>query len=233
MDRADDEASWGRRVRLWITAALGHPWLVIAVVSLLVVAAVVAVGVWTDAPFGNVGEWLSGLGTVAALSASLYLLHQGQTDRRRTDVERERRQARLVSYWVGIKTFDSDDYSLADPPDGPCLYIRNVSDQPIYDVVVQPEPFDPDNAQAPIGMWAMVPPGEIREAFWPFWPDMPHDVRPTLNFVDANGVAWHRDAFRLTVLSRKPEALRLVGMDMVTPPMPMKRQRRSSFADPG
>jgi hypothetical protein len=155
-------------------------------------------------------------------AAALFLVAQGQTDRRKIEIERQRRQASLVSHWVGIKTFDSDEYSLADPLHGPCLYVRNHSDQPIYDGVIQPEPYDPEGP-APGGLWAMIPPGETREAFWPYWPDRPHEVRPTINFLDANGIAWHRDAFRLTVLSRKPEAVKVIDIDLVSPPEPMHR----------
>ena len=45
------------------------------------------------------------------------------SSRAREAAERARRQAGLVTYWVGIKTFDEPGrYSLADPLTGPCLY---------------------------------------------------------------------------------------------------------------
>jgi hypothetical protein len=42
----------------------------------------------------------------------------------------------------------------------------------------------------------------------------------------ANGVAWQRDGFRLAVLSRASDKVKLAGLHKVTPPIPYKVDRR-------
>jgi len=198
-------------------------WPTIVVFGVSVIVTVWAVGrEWGAVAVGNIGEWLAGLGTLAALAVSLFLIRQEQENRRRDADDRERRQARLVYGWVGIKTFDdANRYTLADPLYGPCFYIRNNSDEPIYDVTLQPEPYDP-NANTRGALWNTILPGETREAFWRDWPDQPSDIRPTINFVDANGIAWHRDRTTLTRLGGGPD-IKFVGIDRVSPPEPMHR----------
>lgn len=187
----------------------------VLLLAALAIALTLLIAMSLDAELGDVGEWVSGVGTAGALAVSLYLLWHEQAIRRE-------QQARLITYEVGVKTFDSDDYSLADPPDGPCLYVTNNSDEAVFDLTVQPEPYDPDG-EAPGALFGTIPPHTTREAFWPFWPDRPSPARPTINFVDARGIAWHRDRFRLTLLSDKPEAIKDLDIDLVSPPQPMHR----------
>lgn len=176
---------------------------------------VLAIGVALHANLGTVGDWVSGVVAVglSASRSTCWIWQSGGT---------VQRQARLVSPWIDVKTFPTDAYSRDDPPTGPCLYVRNDCTKPIYQVVIQPEPHDP-HGLARGGTWATISPGETKEAFWPFWPDEPSDVRPTINFMDASGIVWHRDRSTLTNLSRDPGAPESVGMDTVSPPKPMQR----------
>jgi hypothetical protein len=95
---------------------------------------------------GNLGEWVGGLGAMAALGVSLYLIHDAQALRRRDDEERERRQARLVSCWAATKdvtTTGAEGEPTSWGP-APLVRVRNMSDHPVYSVVVRPEPDQPD-----------------------------------------------------------------------------------------
>jgi hypothetical protein len=172
---------------------------------------------------GNLGEWMSGIGALAALGVSLYLIHDAQVLRARDAEERERAQARLVSCWIGTR----EETVYVGPPvarfgtkeqRAPCVYVRNTSDQPIHEVVIQPEPFDPEMSEM-VSMWPSVPPGETVDSGWPDMPDEPQRARPMVNFVDDNGITWQRDGFRLTVLSRAADKVKQLGLYKVSPPV--------------
>jgi hypothetical protein len=170
---------------------------------------------------GNLGEWMSGLGAVSALGVSLYLIHDAQALRRRDDEERERRQALLVSCWAATKDITTTDAEGTPTSWGPAplVRVRNMSDHPIYSIVVRPEPDQPDKPWM-VPMWATIPPRETVESGWPYGPDRPQASRPVIAFTDQNGITWERDEFRLRVLSRAANKVQLLGLDRVSPPVP-------------
>ena len=157
---------------------------------------------------------VSSLAGAASFVLSLFLW----VDRRSG---RKVREARIVSQWVAVKKF------MAEAAEGPCLYVRNNSDRPIWDVRIEPEPYEADGDES-AGTWAMIPPGETRESFWRFWPDESSGVRPTIRFVDDNGCAWRRDEFRLTHLGSVRDDIKTSGVDTMRPPRPMRRPRQGA-----
>jgi hypothetical protein len=199
------------------------PWLLLVLICFLVIVVLFGNPSGSANAFGDVlGEiaehptafigGLAALGTTAAFGLSLLLWVERHRDRKVL-------QSRRVSQWIGVKRF------VGDAAEGPCLYVRNNSDQPIWEVSVEPKPDEADGDEA-AGTWVMIPPGETRESFWRFWPDESSGVRPTISFIDDNGTAWHRDEFRLTHLGRVRGAIKTTGVDRLKPPRPIHRPRR-------
>ena len=84
---------------------------------------------------GDLPSWIEALATVAAVAAALFAGYYAKRlndieDKR--DVERFRadwrRQAEQVSAWMGLR------FSQLDLPIGKAVWIRSVSDQPVYAV---------------------------------------------------------------------------------------------------
>jgi hypothetical protein len=192
------------------------PWAVIAA-SLLLIG--VSTTVLLNGQVGNLGELLGGAGAVAALGVSLFLIHEAQVLRARDLDDRERAQARLVSAWVGTTEVEWQGPLgvLSRGSEVPAVFIRNNSEQPVYDVGLRPMPYDHSDPADNLATAFLITlqPGETVKNYWPESPDQPKTRRPLLMFTDANGVTWERDAYRLTVASRRA---RLLGLHRVTPP---------------
>jgi hypothetical protein len=118
------------------------PW---ALIVLSAVTLLVALGLVLGAgTFGNVAEWAAALGTIAAFGATVLLLRQEVDARRREVADRERRQASLISCWLG--QFDTETLTGQRLwHDG--VFVKNASDEPIYQVVVEQEPGQREGAR--------------------------------------------------------------------------------------
>lgn len=142
-------------------------------------------------------EWvdsISAVGTLVAIGTSLFLLAQGQRDRRQAAHDRARGQAVRVACWTewnvdwGAGTFAQ--------PACPSILVSNASDAAVYEVFVDfISPVDGQGIRADIGA---VGPGAT--ARWDFeetfdtagW--VPDALVPKLFFRDASGRAWKRTA---------------------------------------
>lgn len=139
-------------------------------------------------------ESISSVGTLVAIGTSLFLLAQGQRDRRDVVDERKRKQASQVSCWAEWNS-DWDGASLAQMR-CPSIRVKNASDAAVYEVFVGfISPVDGQAFRADIGA---VAPGctACRNYEDPFevagW--VPDALLPKLYFRDANGVMWKRTA---------------------------------------
>lgn len=76
---------------------------------------------------------VSTLTAVVATVVSLFLLRQGQFDRRELRLDRNREQARQISSWAD---WHSDDEMTFAKPRLPAVFVANSSDSAIYDLFV-------------------------------------------------------------------------------------------------
>jgi hypothetical protein len=141
---------------------------------------------------GTATDLISAVGTVVAIAVSLFLLRQGQQDRRALREERRREQASRVTCWCDWNP-ESAEIDL-DHPHVPAIYVRNTSDQPAYQVFVDYYHPERDLERIDIGP---VPPGETRHR--DVLAEIPDDPRwepsgmlPRLFFSDASGYPWMR-----------------------------------------
>ncbi|MBM6401604.1 hypothetical protein [Phycicoccus sonneratiae] len=138
-------------------------------------------------------QWTATISTVIATALSLFLLRQGQLDRRALAEERQREQATRVTYWCDWNSQSPE--ADCDHPHVPAIYVRNASDQAVYEVFV--DFWHPDGVEERIDV-GPVPPGETRHrdvvapiSADPRWE--PSGMRPKVYFKDADGRAWVRD----------------------------------------
>lgn len=125
---------------------------------------------------------------------SLFLLRQGQVDRRNLAQDAQRAQARQISAWV-------DWHGLGDmgtfaKPRLPAVFVRNSSEAAVYDVFIDYR-APVDGALVRVGL-GPVPPGETRvqeidydgqlETGWE-----PAALLARANFRDSAGRRWLRD----------------------------------------
>lgn len=149
-----------------------------------------AVAMGHRAEWGTVGEWAGAIGTLLAFAVALHLLFVELRDRRHERARLEQEQARLVSAWVGtVGIIDGHRANVE-------VFLRNRSEEPVYDVLLELRPHFGEDADATLSMIEVVPPGEtLVEWFY----NSPHDAeflgRPplTLYFVDTGGRTWRRD----------------------------------------
>lgn len=137
--------------------------------------------------------WVSSIGTLVATATSLFLLRQGQQDRRTVREEARREQAALVTCWAGWNT-DSPNATLGHPQI-PAIFIRNSSKQAVYDAFVDYRSSD-DGALVRIA-FGPIPPGETVQRDLSEHPPHargwePASTVPRLFFQDAVGERWHR-----------------------------------------
>lgn len=142
----------------------------------------------------DVASLISPVGTVIATAVSLYLLRQGQLDRRSLREEQRRSQARLVTIWADWNP-DSPECDF-DQPHVPAISVANASNEAVYEVFVD---YRDQNDGAPVRIdFGAVPPGQTRirdvptpAARDPRWE--PSSLLPRLFFRDAEGFGWMRD----------------------------------------
>jgi hypothetical protein len=158
--------------------------------------------------YGTLPDWLAALGTLGAFFAGLRLLRK-ELEARREDVEdRRRAQARLVAAWTDYQPVPGMlGPPIATPPHEHVFFVRNGSEEPVYDVsvtmVAKDSPFagDPEAARREDGgleagavgaYFSLVPPGEcIRNT-------IPAEIVPgpyppcSLSFTDAQERRWKR-----------------------------------------
>ena len=143
----------------------------------------------------DVAALISSVGTVIATAVSLYLLRQGQRDRRSLRDEQNRSQARQVTIWTDWNA-DSSERDF-DQPHVPAISVANGSHEAVYEVFVD---YRDQTDGTPVRIdFGAVPPGQIRSrdvptpaARDPRWE--PSSLLPRLFFRDAEGRGWMRDA---------------------------------------
>ena len=142
----------------------------------------------------DVASLIPSVGTVIATAVSLYLLRQGQLDRRSIREEQRRSQARLVTIWADWNP-DSPERDF-DQPHVPAICVANASNEAVYEVFVD---YRDQSDGAPVRIdFGAVPPGQTRSrdvatpaARDPRWE--PSSLLPRLFFRDAEGRGWMRD----------------------------------------
>lgn len=143
---------------------------------------------------GTVADVISSVGTLTATGVALFLLWQGQRDRRELRQDRQREQAVKVTCWCEWNP-DSPLATLGSP-NVPAIYVRNTSDQAVYRAFVDYVRPQGGVVRLDIGP---VPPGETRhqdvDVELPNSPPWePAALMPRLYFSDAAGLDWIRNA---------------------------------------
>lgn len=131
---------------------------------------------------------------VVATAVSLFLLRQGQVDRRELRHHQDRDQAVKVTAWADWH--HDSDYATLAKPQLPAIFVRNSSDAAMYDVFV--------DYRTPIGGLPVreaigpVPPGETRLKVIDYegrliegWE--PVALFPRVYFRDSAGKRWLRN----------------------------------------
>lgn len=148
----------------------------------------------TLARMDELSSVIASIGTVVSTVVALFLLRQGQRDRRELATERRRDQAARITTWVDWNEH-SPHASLAQPHI-PGIFVANASDAAVHEVFVDfYDPTDEQRTRIEIGQ---VPPGQTRHrdvlSQLPPDPDWaPSALMPRLFFRDSNGHTWMRD----------------------------------------
>lgn len=142
----------------------------------------------------ELSSMITNVGTVVTTFVALYLLRQGQRDRRELAEEGRRDQAKQITSWVGWNEH-SPHASLAQPHI-PAIYVANASDAAVHEVFVDfYDPQDQRRTRIDVGQ---VPPGQTRnrDVLSPLPADPswdPSALMPRLFFRDSDGQNWMRD----------------------------------------
>lgn len=133
--------------------------------------------------------------SVVATVVTLFLLHQGQVDRRQLRDDADRGQARQISAWADWH--ELGELGTLAKPRLPAIFIRNSSNAAVYDVFIDYR-APVDGALYRVGLGPL-PPGETRvrtidydgrlDAEWE-----PAGLLARVNFQDSSGRRWLRDA---------------------------------------
>ena len=178
--------TWTDRERVVVLLRRHRQWVVAAAAAVVLL---IGLGLMLGSrTFGNAAEWAAALGTIAAFAATVALLRQEVEARRRDIEERERRQAALVSCWLG----EQEVMGQAKPWEARSVFVRNASEEPIYHAVITQEP---DHYPSP-STWSVIgPQQEVHDQWSPRVEDLGPGVipQPVLSFLDAAGLAWERD----------------------------------------
>lgn len=147
---------------------------------------------------------ISAVGTVVAIFTSLFLLMQGQRDRRMVASDRRQEQAAQVTTWAEWN-YDWPD-ALYEQSKCPVVRLRNASNAAVYEAFVDiTSPVDGQTLRVDIGA---VPPGHTTD--WNFtqrfsmknW--VPDALSPRLYFRDARGQRWKRNALGILGVDHSP-----------------------------
>ena len=157
-----------------------------------------------DCRVGEIESWVTTISAVIAVMISLFLLRQGQIDRRRVREHEERDQAQRVSSWCAWR---SDDSSTFERPRLPTIFVCNASGAAVYDVFV--DYSAPDSGQRFRRALGAVAPGETRYLEVEYDAEVdrswePAAMHPRTYFRDSAGTYWLRDS--LGRLRRDPGA---------------------------
>lgn len=131
--------------------------------------------------YGDLANWLSGVGTLGALVLSLALLFRQRQNAR---ISQRRQQAELVAGWED--RFESQ----ADPFPVLFIRVRNGSELPVYMLQLR---VSLGVCGTFVRSRPALAPGETREFPIPL-PSLPHgDLHsPEIKFTDVRTVTWHR-----------------------------------------
>lgn len=142
----------------------------------------------------DLSNLVSTLTAVVATVVSLFLLRQGQADRRELRRDREREQARQVSSWVD---WYSDQDMTFEKPRLPAVFVANSSDSAVYDVFFDfRTPDTGDLRRASLGPLA---PGDRKFEEIDYEGSLslgwePAALQASVYFRDSTGVRWVRDS---------------------------------------
>lgn len=131
---------------------------------------------------------------VIATAVSLFLLRQGQVDRRALRRERKREQANAVSGWAD---WHVPEFATFARPRLPAVFVNNSSASAVYDVFFDyRDPIDGQPFRKSVGP---IPPGATRLEVIEYEGDLedgwePAALYPRVYFRDAAGERWIRDA---------------------------------------
>ncbi|HET7690505.1 MAG TPA: hypothetical protein VFK41_09010 [Nocardioidaceae bacterium] len=143
----------------------------------------------------QISTLISSVTAVVATAVSLFLLRQGQVDRRKLREDEARSQARRITSWADWQ--DPSDFATFAKPRLPAVFVRNSSDAAVFDVFVDYlAPVDGALFRVAIGP---VPPGETRVHSVDYEGPLMRGWEPAtlfarVNFRDAAGHRWVRDA---------------------------------------
>lgn len=137
---------------------------------------------------------IASVSAVVATAVSLFLLRQGQVDRREVRRDKEREQARQVTSWADWHS--GSRFATLARPRLPAVFVSNSSDAAVYDVFVDfRAPVTGRLFRAAIGP---IPPGESRVRSVDYDGDLidgwePAALHVRANFRDSDGKRWVRD----------------------------------------
>lgn len=143
----------------------------------------------------EISTLISTVTAVVATAVSLFLLRQGQVDRRRIAEEAERAQAHKITAWSDWR--DLGDFGTFSKPRVPAVFVRNSSEAAVYDVFIDYRAPD-DGALLRVAL-GPVPPGETRFREIDFDGPLGATWEPValfarVNFRDSSGRRWVRDS---------------------------------------
>lgn len=131
--------------------------------------------------------------TLIAVVVSLFLLRQGQADRRELRRDAEREQASKVTSWAD---WHEPEFATFARPQVPAIFVRNSSEAAVYDAFVDyRDPASGSPVRQPMGP---VPPGERRLLEIDYDGEVADNWEPAalfarLYFQDSAGRRWMRD----------------------------------------
>jgi hypothetical protein len=141
---------------------------------------------------GALTEMISSSGSLITSGVALFLLWQGQQDRRESRQEKKREQAAKVTCWCEWN--EESPFATYDEPNVPAIFVRNSSDQAVYAAFL--DYYHPQRGPERLDIGA-VPPGGTRHldieaevSDIPRWE--PSALLPRLSFSDAGGRDWVR-----------------------------------------
>jgi hypothetical protein len=157
--------------------------------------------------WGNVAEWVGGIGTAGAFVATYLLLRHELATRRVQREADERAQANQVAAWMG--TFPQDGSAIGGRP---VLNVGNQSTSPVYDVVAKATAVDESGVFVE-DSWQAFGPVDTKRGTYATRVDK--DARVELWFTDSAGLRWNRDADGALNLVGRPDAKASMGTGWV------------------